>query len=450
MHRLSGQLPTDRRTQTTGALSRRGMLKGVGLMAAAVAAKPAWARVIGANDRINVAAIGLGARGTDHLDLLRQHRENKADIEVVALCDVYQKRVRMASAKFPGAKTYTHHEDLLQRSDIDAVFIATPDHWHARITLAALDSGKDVYVEKPMTHTVEEGKLVAHRARDLKRIVQVGVQGLSWRRWHKIHEIIRSGMIGQVVEVEGTYSRNAPGGDWNGGSFWSIDPAAGPNASGDDHIDWKQWLGSAPQMDFNADRFFRFRKYWDYSGGIATDLHYHIVAPFYVAVANEFPTRVVGMGGKWVYNDGREVPDTFLTAADYPSKWSLTVQSSQVNENGPRTVIRGTKATINLSDEWEGPPSRQYDYADIIPESPFAEEFAKKYQQSELRIDNVGNEGDLKHFDNFFDCVRSRQQPNCNADVGFRVLVATDLSVRSYRNGKMYYFDAEQEKVSEK
>jgi len=450
MRGLLDQLSKDKGTQMTDSLSRRGMLQRVGAITTALAARPAWGRVLGANDRINVAVIGLGARGTDHMDLLKQHRENKADIEVVALCDVYEKRVRMASAKFPGAKTYTHHEDLLQRSDIDAVFIATPDHWHAPITLAALDSGKDVYVEKPMTHTVEEGKAVAHRARDLKRIVQVGVQGLSWRRWHKMHEIIQSGMIGQVVEVEGTYSRNAPGGDWNGGSFWSIDPAAGPNASGDNHIDWKQWLGSAPQMDFNADRFFRFRKYWDYSGGIATDLHYHVVAPFYRAVANEFPTRVVGMGGKWVYNDGREVPDTFLTAADYPSKWSLTVQSSQVNENGPRTVIRGTKATINLSDEWEGPPSRQYDYADIVPESPFAAEFAKKYQQSELRIDNVGNEGDLKHFDNFFDCVRSRQQPNCNADLGFKALVATDLSVRSYRNGRMYYFDAEQEKVVER
>ena len=450
MRGLLDQLSKDKGTQMTDSLSRRGMLQRVGAITTSLAARPAWGRVLGANDRINVAVIGLGARGTDHMDLLKQHRENKADIEVVALCDVYEKRVRMASAKFPGAKTYTHHEDLLQRSDIDAVFIATPDHWHAPITLAALDSGKDVYVEKPMTHTVEEGKAVAHRARDLKRIVQVGVQGLSWRRWHKMHEIIQSGMIGQVVEVEGTYSRNAPGGDWNGGSFWSIDPAAGPNASGDNHIDWKQWLGSAPQMDFNADRFFRFRKYWDYSGGIATDLHYHVVAPFYRAVANEFPTRVVGMGGKWVYNDGREVPDTFLTAADYPSKWSLTVQSSQVNENGPRTVIRGTKATINLSDEWEGPPSRQYDYADIVPESPFAAEFAKKYQQSELRIDNVGNEGDLKHFDNFFDCVRSRQQPNCNADLGFKALVATDLSVRSYRNGRMYYFDAEQEKVVER
>jgi predicted dehydrogenase len=446
----SAQSTGDSQTTATPLLSRRSLLINGATMTAAFAARPAWSRVLGSNDRINVAVIGLGDRGSDHLALLQQHRANKPDIEVVALCDVYQKRLRLASAKFPGAKTYVHHEDVLQRSDIDAVFIATPDHWHAPITLAAMEQGKDVYVEKPMTHTVEEGRTVAHRAKELNRVVQVGVQGLSWNRWHKIRDIIQSGKIGQVIEVEGTYSRNTPGGDWNGGEFWTIDPAAGPDASGDHHIDWKQWLGSAPERPFNADRFFRFRKYWDYSGGIATDLHYHIVAPFYMAVANEFPTRVVGMGGRWVYDDGREVPDTFLTAADFPSKWSMTVQSSQVNENGPRTVIRGTKATINLSDEWEGPPSRQYDYADIVPESPYAEEFAKKYQQSEMRIDGVGNEGDLKHVDNFFDCVRSRQQPNCNTDIGFKVLVATDLSVRSYRNGKMYYFDSEQEKVIEK
>ena len=207
----------------------------------------------------------------------------------MALCDVYQKRLNMALRKAPGAKTYVHHQEVLQRSDIDAVFIATPDHWHAPITLAAMESGKDVYVEKPMTHTVEESKVVAHRAKELKRVVQVGVQGTSWTRWHKIHEIIQSGMIGQVVAVQGTYSRNAPDGDWNTGEWWSIDPAAGPDATGDNHIDWKQWLGAAPQMPFNADRFFRFRKYWDYSGGIATDLHYHIVAPFHVASPMIFP-----------------------------------------------------------------------------------------------------------------------------------------------------------------
>jgi predicted dehydrogenase len=429
-------------------VSRRNFLKTTTVGAALLAAAPASARALGANDRINVAIIGLGARGTDHLDLLLKHRENKPDIEIVALCDVYQKRINIAAGKAPGAKTYVHHQDVLARSDIDAVFIATPDHWHASITLAAMESGKDVYVEKPMTHTVEESKVVAHKAKELKRVVQVGVQGLSWTRWHKIREIVRSGMIGQVVAVQGTYSRNAPEGDWNSG-YWVIDPAAGPEATGEEHIDWKQWLGPAPQIPFNADRFFRFRKYWDYSGGIATDLHYHVLAPFHVAIANEFPTRVVGMGGLWVYND-REVPDTFLTAADYPSKYSMTIQSSQVNENGPMMMLRGTRATIYLSDEWEGPPTRQYDYADIIPESPYAEEFTKKHGFAIVRVEGVGNEGDLKHVDNFLQCVRSRQQPTCHADLGYKVMVTVELSVRSYRNGKVYYFDAEREEVVEK
>lgn len=427
-------------------VSRRSFLKSASYGAAAAAVTPAWARVIGANDRINIAVIGLGLRGSDHLNLLLEHRKNKQDIEVVALCDVYQKRLNAASKLFPGAKTYTNHQDVLQRSDIDAVFIATPDHWHAPMMLAAMNSGKDVYVEKAMTHTLEESKEVAHRAKELNRVIQVGVQGLSWRRWHKIREIIQSGMIGQVVAVQGTYSRNDPAGDWN----WPIDPAAGADATGEEHIDWKQWLGSAPQIPFSADRFFRFRKYWDYSGGIATDLHYHIVAPYHLAVANDFPIRAAGMGGLWVYNDGRETPDTFLTAADYPSKYSMTIQSSQVNEHGPKTMLRGTKATIHLSDEWEGPPSRQYDYADIIPESPYVSEFAKKYGNDIVRVDGVGNDGDLLHVDNFLDCIRTRQQPNCPVDLGYKVMATIDLSVRSYRNGRVYYFDPEKEQVFEK
>jgi predicted dehydrogenase len=424
-------------------VSRRSFLKTAGIGVASMAAMPTWARVTGANDRLNVAVIGLGGRGSILLDLILEHRTNKADVEVVALCDVYQRRLNAASKKVPGAKTYTHHQDLLQRSDIDAVFIATPDQWHAPITMAAMLSGKDVYVEKPITHTLEEAKVVAHKAAELNRVVQVGVQGLSWRRWPKIRQIIQSGMIGQVVAVQGTYSRNDPTGDWN----WPIDAGAGPDGVGENHIDWEQWLGSAPKRPFDADRFFRFRKYWDYSGGIATDLHYHIVAPFHVAIANEFPTKVAGMGGLWVYNDARETPDTFLTAADYPSKYSMTIQSSQVNENGPTTMLRGTKATIHISDEWEGPPSRQYDYADIIPEGPNAQEFAKEHGADMVRVDGVGNEGDLLHVDNFLQCVRTRHQPNCPADLGYKVLASIDLSVRSYREGKIYYFDPVTEQV---
>jgi predicted dehydrogenase len=133
------------------------------------------------------------------------------------------------------------------------VAAATPDRWHAPITLAAMESDKDVYVEKPMTQMLEENKVVAHKAKDLRRIVQVGVQGLSWPRWHKSQKIVQSGIAGQAIAVQGTYSCNDPAGDWN----WPIDPAAGPDATGENHINWKQCLGPAPKIQFSADRFFR-------------------------------------------------------------------------------------------------------------------------------------------------------------------------------------------------
>jgi predicted dehydrogenase len=415
-------------------ITRRNFINSAAGVSAALATR---GRILGANDRINTAIIGLGARGSYHLQMALHRAAEKNDITVVALCDVYQARLTKAAKKAPEAKQYTHHEELLDRKDIDAVMIATPDHWHAPITMMALDAGRDVYCEKPVTHTLEEAAKVSAKVRDSKRVMQVGVQALSWNRWHKIREIVHDGTIGQVVAVQGTYSRNDPKGDWN----WPIDPGAGPDAAGDLHIDWKQWLGPAPQRPFDADRFFRFRKYWDYSGGIATDLHYHIVAPFHLALENDHPFRVSGGGGLWVYNDGREVPDTFLTAADYPGKYNLMVQSSQVNEMGPLMMLRGTHATIHLGDEWEGPQGRNTSIARIVPETPYRDEFKKKWGKDEIVVENVGNEGDQKHVDNFFDCVRSRQQPTCPADMGYKVMTAIDLSVRSYRENKTFTVD---------
>jgi predicted dehydrogenase len=352
----------------TSALSRRSF---VGIAGVAMAAS----RAKGANDRINIGQIGIGARGSYHLKACLRRQKERGDVQVVAVCDVYRKRLTKAAAQAAGAKAYLHHQELLQRSDIDAVFIATPDHWHAPIALAAIAAGKDVYLEKPMTHTLPEAKELCARARDARRIVQVGVQGTSWTRWHKVREMVESGMLGQVVAAQGTYSRNNPDGDWN----WDIDPDASPQGKGDNYIDWQQWIGAAPARAFDADRFFRFRKYWDYSGGIATDLHYHIVAPFHLALGNQHPTRVVGGGGLWVYNDGREVPDTFMDSADYPGKYTITVESSQVNEVGPVTMLRGTKATMFLGDEWEGPKNRQFDHAQIVAEQPYRKEFAAKW-----------------------------------------------------------------------
>jgi predicted dehydrogenase len=414
--------------------TRRNFVRGLTAASAALAARRP---VRGANDRINTAVIGLGTRGSYLLEMALHRAGEKNDVAMVALCDVYQARLSRAAKKAPGAKTYTHHQELLENKDIDAVLIATPDHWHAPISLAALDRGCDVYCEKPMTHTIEEAAQVAAKALQAKRVMQIGVQALSWSRWYKVREAVQAGMLGKVVAVQGTYSRNDPKGDWN----WPIDPAAGPDAGGDQHIDWKQWLGSAPKRPFDADRFFRFRKYWDYSGGIATDLHYHIVAPFHLALENEHPVRVSGMGGLWVYQDGREVPDTFLTAADYPGKYSLMVQSSQVNEIGPVMLVRGTQATMHLGDEWEGPQGRETTTARIVPETPFRDEFRKKWGKDEIVLEDVGNQGDQKHMDNFFDCVRSRQQPNCPPDLGHKVMTSIALSVRSYRENRTFTVD---------
>ncbi len=392
-------------------------------------------RVLGANDRIGVGVIGVGGRGSALLKLALQRADEKGDVEIRAVCDVYQRNLNRAMERAKGAKPYDYHQELLDRSDIDAVIIATPDHWHAPITLLAMEKGKDVYCEKPMTHTVEEAKQVTQKAEELRRILQVGVQALSWTKWHKAKELIGKGMLGKVVCCQGTYSRNVTFGDWN---YYEINEDAGPDASGENHIDWKQWLGSAPKRSFDADRFFRFRKYWDYSGGIATDLHYHTVAPFHYAIQNEHPFRVVGMGGIWVHDDGREVPDTFLTAADYPSKYSLTVQSSQANSVGPRTLIRGEKATMYCGADWEG---EEYGHLKITAQEPFQEEFKEKWGKEEIIIPDIVNEGDMKHMDNFFDCIRSRKQPNCNAEIGSTTMTCIGLSVRSYREGKMLSFE---------
>jgi predicted dehydrogenase len=410
-----------------------------GLAGSALAAS----RILGANDRIHIGQIGVGARGSYHLDACLRRQKARGDVQVVAVCDVYRKRLSKAAAAARGAKAYMHHEELLERRDIEAVFVATPDHWHGPIALAAMAAGKDVYLEKPMTHTLEEAKQVFRRARETRRILQVGVQGTSWTRWHKVRELVSSGMLGHVVAAQGTYSRNNPDGDWN----WDIDANAGPRGKGDNYIDWRQWLGPAPPRPFDADRFFRFRKYWDYSGGIATDLHYHIVAPFHLALGNEHPTRVAGMGGLWVYHDGREVPDTFLDAADYPGKYTITVESSQVNEVGPVTLLRGTRATLLLGDEWEGPQDRRFDHARIVPERPYQREFVRQWGQEQMVIPHLGNEGDDKHVDNFFDCVRSRQEPNCGPLLGYTTMTHIALAVRSYRESRMFYFDPVKEEA---
>lgn len=262
---------------------RREFLKGataLGATASAFAARPGklnTGRVIGANDRIQIGVIGCGGRGRSVAgDFDRVGKAGNSAV-IAGVCDVYQKRVTMSKARHK-CEGYLDYREILNRSDIDGVLIATPDHWHARIALEAMDHGKDVYLEKPMCHTVDEARQLVATVKETKRVLQVGSQTTSADQWHKAKKAIADGMIGEMLMSQGSYHRNSIEGEWN----WPIEPNAGPDGKGDDYIDWKTWLGPAPKRPWDADRFFRFRKYWDYSGGIATDLFYHVAAPMNV------------------------------------------------------------------------------------------------------------------------------------------------------------------------
>ncbi|NDD65656.1 MAG: gfo/Idh/MocA family oxidoreductase [Acidobacteria bacterium] len=271
-------------------IERRDFVRTIGLAAGATAAlrHNVLGDVIGSNDKINIGCIGVGGRGTSVMKWAMEAGKTTHPNKIVAVCDTYQKRVNNAQ-KISGAELGTlDYREVLARKDIDAVIIATPDHWHAPIAIEAMRAGKDVYLEKPMTRTVEEGKRVYEATRATGRILQVGSQTTSSDQWWKARKAIEDGMIGQLLMSQGSYHRNSVEGEWN----WPIDPKAGPDAKGEDYIDWKMWLGNAPKRSYDADRFFRFRKFWDYSGGIATDLFYHVVAPLninYSASSREQP-----------------------------------------------------------------------------------------------------------------------------------------------------------------
>ncbi|HYL98976.1 MAG TPA: Gfo/Idh/MocA family oxidoreductase [Blastocatellia bacterium] len=396
-------------------------------------------RVIGANDRVNLALIGCGGRGRDLLKwAMDTGKMAFTPAQVVAVCDVYAKRKRIAAetAKCDG---FSDYREILERKDIDAVIVATPDHWHGKIALEALEKGKDVYLEKPMTHTIEEARLVTEAVEKYKRVLQVGSQTTSSDQWWKAKKAIQDGMIGKMIMSQGSYHRNSRNGEWN----WGIDKDAGPNGKGDDYIDWDMWLGPAPKRAYDADRFFRFRKYWDYSGGIATDLFYHVMAPLNICWNEaQFPYRVAGTGGIYIFKDEREVPDTFMLVADYAQGHSVVLSSSMANDTHIPGLIRGHEGTIMIvpGGQFEG----KVDSIAITPQGIARETFKQKYGTIEVVLECEPRES---HMANFLKCVKSREKPVLDAATGYRALTAINMGVQSYREGKVLFFDEREQKV---
>lgn len=399
---------------------------------------PAIGKVLGANDRINIGIIGVGGRGMHLLRWAMETGAKKNDARVVAVSDVYVKRKRKAQDLCKG-DGYLNYKELLDRKDIDAVVIATPDHWHAQMAIEAMEKGKDVYLEKPMTHTVEEAKQVHEAVLKHGKILQIGSQTTSSDQWWKARKAIQDGMIGKLIMSQGSYHRNSKNGEWN----WPIDPEAGPNAKGENYIDWKMWLGPAPSRPYDADRFFRFRKYWDYSGGIATDLFYHVMAPLNICWNEpQFPYRVSGNGGIYVFKDEREVPDTFTLTADFAAGHTVVLSSSMANDTHIPGLIRGHEGTIIMVPE--GKFEGKVDYITVVPQKITVDKFKAKYGSDQVRLAVEPREN---HMENFLRCVRTREKPVLDSLTAYKAMTTIAMSVQSYREGKVIYFDEREQRV---
>ena len=442
-------------------VDRRDFLKTAGVASATLGAvgsamagrgAKSSGRVIGANDRINIGVIGVGGRGSDDAGNFQRYGDQHNACQIVAVCDVWEKRKRLAAEKFK-CQGYLDYRDVLARPDVDAVIIATPDHWHARIALDAMDRGKDVYLEKPMCHTNDEIKQLVNTVRESKRVLQVGSQTTSGDQWWKARKAIADGMIGQMIMSQGSYHRNSVEGEWN----WKIDPDASPDGKGDNYIDWKTWLGPAPKRPWDADRFFRFRKYWDYSGGIATDLFYHVVAPLNICWGEaQYPTRVTGTGGNYVFKDEREVPDTFMLAADFAAGHSLVLSSSMANSHHIPGLIRGHEGTLVMVEN--GKFESRADYITVIPEvkrDSKTHELATlkpeyKFGTEPIKIPVDQTDMMTAHIENFLSCVRSREKPHLDVETGARAQAVINLAVESFREGRVLFWDEKNFKSSTK
>lgn len=385
-------------------------------------------RVLGANDRIQVGMIGVGGMGNSHIrDLLEKGDDYQS--KIVAVCDVYRRRVNQAKER-TGADGYMDYRELLERDDIDAVWVVTPDHWHSKISIEAMEAGKHVYVEKPMTLTVEQAFELRDAVHRTGKVLQVGPQRTSDDRFWKSRDLIRNGKVGKVTLAQGGYNRNVKGCAFN--VWFPIDETAGPGKSGDDYVNWDMWLGHewglAPRVDWNPEHFFRFRKYWPYNGGVATDLLYHILAPLLIAITGEkgeFPSRVNAGGGLYILKDGRDIPDVFLATVDYPSEFTVALTSILTNDTPVPTRILGQYATIDIGERGA---------LSLTGNGDFVEEFRKMnggYSQVALTPEE---RPDMKA--NFFDCIRHGGVPYCNVDLGTATMVAIKGAVEAYRNNR--------------
>jgi len=406
-----------------------------------------YSRIAGANDRISLAHVGIGNRGRD-LDLIASKLKSSHNVEMTAVCDLWAVNREKAAATNAGyygrpPRAAQHEEDILAMKDVDGVLISTPEHSHSPILKMVAEAGKDAYVEKPMGNVLTEAKAGRDAVLQAKTIVQVGTQHRSEPYQQAAQKIARSGALGDISKVEIEWNYHGP--------RWRGRPEVKQIREQD--TDWSKWLLTKPARPFDPQLYFEFRLYKDFSSGIPDQWMSHAIDVVHWFMDDNYPTSVVSHGGVFAWHDGRENADTFQALLEYPKGFLVSYSTSFGNDAPSFTRYMGKEATlINIGGE--GSPRYQ-----VIEERGTHEDDADIDRKRESKYVSLpGEKGlppmgiddlSLEHMANWFECMRSREQPHCTVHEGYAHSVACMMAAESYWTGRKIFWDAKTETFSD-
>lgn len=432
--------------------NRRDFIKSSSAAAAATVAAGAMpstakaASTVSPNAKIRIGFIGPGGRGfSAHVKRLSSLAAAGQPIELVAVCDVYNKHVNRA-IKHIEKKTkvkatgYVDYTEMIEKENLDAVCIGTPDHWHAKQVIDSLRAGLHVYCEKPMTKTVAEAVNVVKAWQASGKVMQVGVQSTSLPVWGQINSLLNAGSLGKVLMYQTEFFRNSSMGQWR---YYRLDKEMTPT-----NIDWKRWLGVdeglAEFETFDREKYAQWRRYWPYGSGMFTDLFVHRTTSMLKATGLRFPGRVVGAGGLYLEYDGRGVPDVATVVADFKEGVQGLVTATMACEETPiQQMIRGHHGSYVLGN------GEAFDGFDFVPERPQVT-LNSKLKPKRITTEKI-EDTTLAHFKNWVEAMVAEDPSICNNDplLGAAAITTVLLGAKSYREGKVYFFDDEKMQVSE-
>ena len=456
--------------------TRRDFLKstaaGVAATGALSLSAKSYAQVQGANGRIGLAFIGVGGRCQQHIDvILDLQRQNRNSVTPVAVCDVWDGNPRLGRRPdggfngrglFPSARrcglnvedrrhVTKDYRRLLDLREVDAVCIASPDHWHAKMTIDAAAAGKHIYCEKPMTRTIDEAHAVVDAVRRHNRVMTVGVQWMADPALRSANQMIRHGDIGHVAQAQTSYYRNSLVGQWR---YYPLTEDMNPRT-----IDWDMFLGTqfsvmpgvplAPRIPFDRAIFAQWRCYWNFGGGMYTDLFVHRTTRMISAMGVRYPARVVGAGGIFLEYDGRDVPDVATIVADYDEGCQLLITATMINDHPVEECIRGRLATLRFGSRTRMENDRRVtDWGyEVIPQTAANAPTRPGQRNQESRFVGGGiSEGEATTplWLNFLECCRTRNRNTMSTpELGAAAFTTVSMGVLSYRQGQALFWDKE-------